>query len=285
MRATRVPVLAWILLATFSLATRGAAEETPSPEAGPVPGELTVIQMTAVELESKLPADPEPESFQWRIVEGERGKLIGADRPTAVFLAPSVEHGVVTFLVELTVTYADQPPSTRRVRIRVLSDPSADTADPDDGDTEWLQEIYRSAREAEERRRNNAPSLVVPGGSQPRVNIGVGVGPGGWHGGVGFSFSLSYPISQPVPVPSPGQTRVPGEGAWASPRPVPYDEVATTFPASVAESYLPQDYPLNDGPALGDLSPTPVTARRTLNLRPAAEPLVDPGFAADPFGW
>jgi hypothetical protein len=151
------------------------------------------------------------------------------------------------FVVELKVTYRDQPPSTRRLSIRVLpADPNAALDGSGEQDTEWLNDFYRTTREREEERQSDSGS-VAPGRSNPSVSIGVGGSSGGnWGGSVGFRWSMSYPLSQPVAVPPPGQTRQPGEGTWDVAQPVPYGELSTTFPASIAERYSPQDCPLPD---------------------------------------
>jgi hypothetical protein len=227
-----------------------SARERPATEAAeelPEPGQLDVIEMTAVELDAELPEGVEASSFQWRIVEGEGGMLIRPEQPDAVFLAPRVERGVRQFVIELSVTYPEQPPSTRQLQIRVLpADPRAALEGADEQDTHWLNEFYSDVRERESERQSNS-GTVAPRSNNPSVSIGVGrSSSGNWSGGVGFRWSMSYPLTQPVTVPPPGQTRQPGEGSWEAARPVPYRELSTTFPADVAERYSPQDCPLPD---------------------------------------
>jgi hypothetical protein len=222
----------------------GAGEEvsnTASPEIELVPGQLDVVSMTAIELDGRLPEGVEPIGYAWSIVEGEGGTLIKSEQQDAVFLAPKVERGVREFLVQLVVSYEGQPSSTRQLRIRVVpTDPAAalDGSDPDD--TDWLDSFYDGKNAAD--RSGGGSQIVVPGtsgGGGPTVSIGVRRGRGGWHGGVGVGvrIPLSYPVTQPVDVPAPGRSSMPGEGKWDAATPVPYDELQTTFPPSIAERY------------------------------------------------
>jgi hypothetical protein len=241
----RLP-LRLLLFAAYlpAISLAAPAGEEPSPrESVPVPGQLEVVEMTAVELDARLPDGVEAAAFQWRIVEGEGGRLFSADQEDAVFLAPKVERGVKEFVLELSVMYADQPPSTRELRIRVLpTDPEAAEEDPGDGTPQWLEDHYRRAREAEEKKQQEGRSTgAVSGKSGPSVSIGVAGGSGGTRGSVGFRWSLSYPITQPVDVPPPGQSRKPGEGTWEPAYPVPYDELSTTLPPDIAEQYRIED--------------------------------------------
>ena len=173
------------LLLMISVATAGEEEPqqaTPVPE----PGHLEVIQMTAVELDGRLPGGVEPVSFQWSIVEGEGGRLFEVDKPDAVFLAPKVEQGTLDFLIELTVNYREQPPSTRRVRIRVFSEEAAKAADGSGDDTQWLQDHYKRAREREDEQKSQAPTINVPNSSSS-MSFGVHRGwGGGWGGSMGY---------------------------------------------------------------------------------------------------
>jgi len=243
----RLLLLAACLLAISSSSL--AEEERSSHESEPVPGQLEVVQMTAVALDARLPEGVEATAFRWRIVEGEGGKLFSADQEDAVFLAPKVERGVKEFIVELNVMYADQPMSTRELRIRVLpTDPAAaEESSDDDGTPQWIDDHYRRAREAEERKQQEGSAGSTGGGggkrgkSGPTVSVGVAGGSGGTRGGVGVRWSLNYPVTQPVDVPPPGQSRKPGEGTWEPAHPVPYDELSTTLPPDIAERYRNED--------------------------------------------
>ena len=238
-KQTRLSLLVVVLVAGIST---GSADDD-APEIDAVPGQLDVIEMTAVELDGRPPDGVGPAIYRWSIIEGEGGKLFSADQQDAVFLAPRVERGVRQFVVELTALYEDQSPSTRRLRIRVLpSDPARALEGSDDDDTQWLTDYYNRLREKEEEKGSASP--VVGGGSGgPSVSFGISGGSGGRRGGIGIRLSMTYPISQPVDVPPPGQTQVPGEGAWDAARPVPYEELRTTFPAGIAERYGPEDEP------------------------------------------
>ncbi len=240
MYRNQLTTLAACLLVMLSMTSRG--EESASTEAEPVPGQLDIIERTAVSLDGRPPDGVEATSFRWSIVEGEGGQLFGADQEDAVFVAPAVERGVKQFLIELTVTYVDQPPSTRRLRIRVLpTDPAAAQEGSAAGDTQWIEDHYRRAREAEEEKKRSSSSPTFgTGRSGPSVSIGVAGGTHGTRGGIGIRWSMSYPLAQPVDVPPPGQSRMPGEGTWDVARPVPRDQLSATFPPEIAERYRQQ---------------------------------------------
>jgi hypothetical protein len=194
--------------------------------------------MTAVALDARLPEGAKPVSVAWRIVEGEGGKLFSEDKEDAVFLGPKVERGVKEFLVEVTVTYVDDPPSTRQLRIRVLpANALAEEEKTEDGTPLWLIEHYERAAESKEREKANAPAFPVGGTGGSSMSIGIAGGSYGVRGGIGFRFSMSYPIEQPVQVPPPGQSAKPGEGAWEAARPVPYDSLNRALPADLSERY------------------------------------------------
>lgn len=239
MHANRLPVLAVLLV--LALPAAWAGENEGLAEIEPVPGQLDVIELTAVSLDGRLPGAAEPTAFRWRILAGSGGQLFGDDLEDAVFLAPKVERGFKEFLIELTVMYAEDPPSTRQVRIRVFpADQAAALEGADEDDTQWLKDRYKQQPGTEQ--QSSAPT--GGGGGGPSVSIGVGAGSGGYRGGsVGFRWSMSYPISQPVTVPPPGQTQIPGEGTWNRATPVPYEKIPLTFPASVAERYEAEDEP------------------------------------------
>jgi hypothetical protein len=239
-------ILVVLLLMTFGATAgeEGSQQALPVPE----PGYLEVIQMTAVELDGRLPGGAEAVSFQWSIVEGVGGRLFEVDKPDAVFLAPKVERGTLEFLIELTVNYREQPPSTRRLRIRVFSEEAAKAADGSGDDTQWLQDYYKRARDKEDQQKSQAPTLIVPNSSSS-MSFGVHRGwGGGWGGSMGYHWTMSYPITQPVDVPPPGETHQPGEGAWDMAKPVPYGELDTRFPSSIADRYSPADDPQAKSP-------------------------------------
>ena len=236
-----------LALAVFLLATplpAGDDEEQQPPAAGlePVPGQLDVVEKTAVSLDGLPDEGTEPTGYVWKIIEGEGGLLFQADQQDAVFLAPRVERGVKKFVIELTVMFDDQPPAVRQLQIRVVpTDPSKAYDDPND--TQWLEDFYRGAAESEEKQGSSLGN-VSGGGAKPSVSIGVSGGSYGRRGGIGIRVPLSYPITQPVDIPPPGQTHLPGEGEWDLATPVPQDELETTFPPSVAERYrLVEDPP------------------------------------------
>ena len=87
----------------------------------------------------------------------------------------------------------------------------------------------------------------------------------------------------PVEVPPPGQSLEPGQGSYYPPRPVPYDELVTTFPASISERYVPQDNPFH-GTTLPSYRSSSF-ARKPGQTATSQKKLVDPAFAVDSIGW
>jgi hypothetical protein len=244
-------ILGTLLIVTITPAVAEEAQAPAAPAPVPEPGYLEVIQMTAVELDGRLPGEAEPVSYQWSIVEGEGGKLFDRDKEDAVFLCPKVEKGTLDFVVELTVTYREQPPSTRRLRIRVFSEEAANADSGKEDDTQWLQDFYKKAAEQEEKKKSQAPTVVVPN-TGTTMHFGVSPWGWGWGGSMGFRWSMNYPITQPVTVPPPGQSHQPGEGEWDMAKPVPYGELDTRFPSSIADRYSPADAPPSETQAESD---------------------------------
>jgi hypothetical protein len=203
-----IPSLALGACVLAMLTTAVPADEPPSPEPTPEVAQLDVVEMTAVELDGRQADGPEPVAYQWKIVEGEGGKLFSTDQEVAVFLAPKFERGVDSFVVELIVTFSDQPPSIQRARIRVTpTDPDAALDDEGEDDTQWLTDHYRRAREAQAAKDSQSPPIIVGGGSTgSSVSIGVAGGSGGYRGGIGFRYQMSYPVSKPAVVPPPANT-------------------------------------------------------------------------------
>ena len=119
------------------------------------PGQLDVIERTAVALDARLEEGMQAVGYQWKILEGNGATLLGQDREDAVFIAPGVEKGYKVFVIQLTVFYADESPSTRTLRIRVLpSDPALAQEGVPESDTAWLDKHYRKMREAEEQKQS-----------------------------------------------------------------------------------------------------------------------------------
>jgi hypothetical protein len=236
----------WLILVALLIVTVGSAvgEQMPGPSQPiPEPGYLEVIQMTAVELDGRLPGGAEPVSYHWVVIEGgDDGRLFDGDKQDAVFLAPKVAQGTRDFLLQLTVTYREQAPSVRRLKIRVLSEAAANASGDSGDDTQWLQDFYKKAQEKEDKKQSQAPTIVVPNGGTT-MRFGMSPWGWGWGGSMGFAWTMNYPISQPVSVPPPGETHQPGEGSWDMAKPVPYGELSTRFPSDVADRYSPADDP------------------------------------------
>ena len=239
----------WLILAALMIATfASAADDQAQTQAplDPAPGYLEVIAMTAVELDGRLPEGNAPVSYQWSIIEGgEDGRLFDGDKQAAVFLAPKVEKGTRDFVIELTVTYREQPPSTRRLRIRVMSEEATKSGGGSEDDTQWLQDFYKKAAEREEKKQSQAPTIIVPN-TGTTMHFGMSPWGWGWGGSMGYSWTMNYPITQPVMIPPPGQTHLPGEGEWDMAKPVPYGELDTRFPSSISDRYSPADGPQSE---------------------------------------
>jgi hypothetical protein len=253
-----IPVVLWAAIGVGAAADEQAPPQ-PSIQAVPEPGYLEVVEMTAVNLDGRLAGGPEPTGYKWRIVDGgDDGRLFDTEKEDAVFLAPKVDEGSRDWIIELTVTFADEKPAVRRLRIRVLSEKAAQAAQgankgTDDGkdgasggggdDTQWIQDYYKQAQEQEDKRKSQSPTIIVPNNTGTSVHFGYSPWGWGWGGSVGFRWTMSYPISQPVDVPPPGETQQPGEGKWDVPTPVPYGQIGERFPSDVADRFSPADDP------------------------------------------
>lgn len=204
----------------------GAESET-------VPGQLDVVELTAVALDGRLSNDAEPTGYSWKILEGEGGTLFSADQQDAVFLAPKVERGVLQFVVELTVLYKEQEPSVRQIKIRVLPTDAAKAAEGED-DLSWIDDFYSRSSKNQE---SSSSAGTSSSGAKPSVSIGVSGGSYGRRVGFGVRVPMGYPLTQPVDIPPPGQTRSYGEGTWNPATPVPREQLALTFPTEAIEHY------------------------------------------------
>jgi hypothetical protein len=262
-------------------------------EARPVPGQLDVLQGTALQLGGKQQKDgPPPTSYEWRIVRGEGAELLHADRAEAIFQAPTIDTEFELFIVELTVRYGGGEPATARLHVRVHRDK------PEESPTAWLEEHYR--REAAEKaRRKNARRARNRAVASVRHSYYPS-----WYGGYtwGWGRFVHYPVYVPIVIPPPGIDWGPGDGSWVEPLPIPYDEMVTTFPERIAGDYLPQDFPIETAPfepyAGSFASPDPIDLPMAGGFDEPMmggfdeplmggfdEPMIDVGFDADPFGW
>jgi hypothetical protein len=254
-----------ILVAVFPLllaGTAATAEEVPTQsdeglqiEAEPVPGQLDVLQGTALQLGGTPPeSGPSPATYRWEIVEGEGGELLKADEAKAVFRAPTLEgKSLEVFVVQLTASYEGQEPATARLYIRVHQELPAKTVQQEAAEKEMVdyfkglskRERKKLARQyrKEQRKQARGQTTVVHGSPYPH-----------WHFGFhwGWGWPVHYPIFVPIPIPPPGGEWLPGDGEWVEPAPLPYDEIVNEFPSEIADDYLPQDFPLADEiPELG----------------------------------
>jgi hypothetical protein len=268
-------------------------------DAQPVPGRLDLMHGTAIQLGSRPGEDePQPSSYRWEIVEGEGGKIYNADKAEAIFQAPTIENELEVFVVQLTAEYPVQKPSRARLHIRVHKNPP----EKEKSIQQIMAETYRREEEARDRRRSRsrASSTIVHHHAYPP-----------WHFGFswGWGWPVYYPIYVPIPLPPPGIDWQPGDGDWLEPTPLPYDEMVSTFPEHIADDYLPQDYPLAEPmpdafvgdsphdfievPDMGggadfgppDFGPPGFMDDPGFGGVDFAEPMIDPGFGFDDFGW
>jgi len=121
--------------------------------------------------------------------------------------------------------------------------------------------------------------------------------------GWGWGWPAHYPVYVPIVVPPPGGSQGPGEIDWDEPVAVPYDDVVTNFPEEIANDYLPQDNPMAEPiPDSGFAGSSPADFMVPPDMGGAgmepmimddpgfggadfAEPMIDPGFGFDDFGW
>jgi hypothetical protein len=224
-------------------------------KAEPVPGQLDVLQGTALQLGGTPPGSgPRPSSYRWEIVEGEGGEVLKPDEPKAIFRAPVLEgKDLEVFVVELTAAYEGQEPATARLFIRVHRELPPKTAQQEQAEKEMVdyfkglskRERKKLAKQYRKQARKQARGRTVVVQNSPYPH---------WHFGFhwGWGWGVHYPIYVPIPVPPPGGEWLPGEGDWLEPAPLPYDEIVNEFPSEIADDYLPQDFPLADElPELG----------------------------------
>lgn len=214
-------------------------------EAKPIPGQLDVLQGTAFQLGGTPPdRGPKPSTYSWEIVEGEGGKLLKADRPEAIFQAPTLEDkSMELFVVQLTATYKGKEPATAQLHVLVHKELPAKTAAQEKAEDEIVQRYSGMSRKERKKlakqykKRSRSRTRVVQSSPYPA-----------WHFGYsyGWGWPVSYPVYVPIVVPPPGGEWSPGVGEWPEPAPLPYDEIVSDFPRDVSDNYLPQDFPLAD---------------------------------------
>ena len=253
-----------LVIAAAVVAPAGfSAAQTAAPAitAEPVPGQLEVMQGTAVKLGGDPPPEgPQPAGYAWDIVQGQGGRIYNDDQPEAIFQAPTIPSEIELFVIRLTVAYPDLEPAHATVHIRVHRDmPQTEEGNKRDIE-DVMAEFYRKesvAREANKRRVKQSQSRIVSHQTSSGFYGGFGYG-GPWGWGYGWGWPSHYPIYAPIVVPPPGIDWGPGDGDWGQPIAVPYEELATTFPEHIASEYLPQDYPgAEQVPDMGSVGGSP----------------------------
>jgi hypothetical protein len=263
-------------------ACAATAQTAPTVTAEPVPGQLEVLQGTAIKLGGMPPEEGlRPESYHWEIVQGEGGALFNDDQYQVIFQAPEITSEIELFVIRLTVEYPGERPAHATAHIRVHREmPEAKPEPKKQNIEDVMADFYRrerDARDANRQRLEDSRPRVVSHYSYSGFNGGFGYSGPGWGWGYGWGWPARYPIYAPVVVPPPGIDWGPGEGNWGEPIAIPYDEMVTTFPESIADDYLPQDYPgAEEIPDLGSAggAPTAVIERSP-----------DSGDDPDDFDW
>ena len=279
----------------------------PAITAEPVPGQLEVMQGTAVKLGgAPSPDGPQPDSYHWEIVQGEGGTLYDENSYQVIFQSPRISDEIELFVIRLTVGYPGEEPAHATAHIRVHRDMPQAKKEKKKSIEDVMSDYYRkekSARDANKQRIRESQSRVVSHHTYSGFYGGFGYGGPGWGWGYGWGWPAYYPIYAPIVVPHPGIDWGPGDGDWGQPIAIPYDDLVTTFPEHISNDYLPQDYPgAEQVPDMGSAggSPTdfidiPAGAKRGLPAAESdpgfevemdfAEPMIDPGFGFDDFDW
>lgn len=299
-------IVALSVLAAYTV----VAQTAPTITAEPVPGQLEVMQGTAIKLGGLPPEEgPQPESYHWEIAQGEGGVLYNEDQYQVIFQSPRIENEIELFVIRLTVGYPGDQPAHATAHIRVHRDmPNAKPKPKEKNIEDVMADFYRKekdARDANRQRVEDSRSRVVSYHTYSHIGFhgGYGYRGPGWGWGYGWGWPAYYPIYAPIVVPPPGIDWGPGDGNWGEPIAIPYDDIVTTFPEHIANDYLPQDFPgADEVPDMGYAGGTPtdfidVPAGAGGDFGGAgmdpgfeggmdfAEPMVDPGFGFDDFGW
>lgn len=291
-----------ILLLCLGAAPAQAQDRSVEIEAKPLPGQVDLLQGTAIQLGGKPKEDAAaPASYRWEILEGEGGELYNEDAAEAIFQAPKIETDVELFVLQLTASYEGEDPAKVQLFVRVHRDIS-------EQQQRQAKKAQKQARKQAKRQRRGTGNVYVQHhGPYPPWGVGFY-----W----GWGWPAFYPIYVPIVIPGPGDIWGPGDGEWNPPIAVPYDELVATFPEDIAEQYLPQDYaemesigmpgaydeafypdayadavpevfmePMPGGfddPGLGGMD---YGGFDTMDMGGFDEPMFDGGFDADPFGW
>ena len=156
------------LVVSSALFVSGAvAATTTAPEitAEPVPGQLEVMQGTAVKLGgAPSPDGPQPDSYHWEIVQGEGGTLYNEDSYEVIFQSPRISDEIELFVIRLTVGYPGAEPAHATAHIRVHRDMPQAKKEKKESIEDVMSDFYRkekTAREANKQRVKESQSRVV----------------------------------------------------------------------------------------------------------------------------
>ncbi len=149
-------------------AVAGIAEAqtgAPAITAEPVPGQLEVMQGTAVKLGGAPPIEgPQPDSYHWEIVQGGGGTLYNEDSYQVIFQSPKISDEIELFVIRLTVGYPGEQPAHATAHIRVHRDMPQAKKEKKKSIEDVMSDYYRqekTAREANKQRVKESQSRVV----------------------------------------------------------------------------------------------------------------------------
>jgi len=303
------PSLVVALSVATMLAVVSVSAQSGPPEisAEPVPGQLDIMQGTAIKLGGAPPAEgPQPESFRWEIVQGTGGVLYNDDQYEAIFQAPVIESEIEVFVVRLTVGYPGGQRASNSIHLRVHRDqPQPEANEETRAIEDVMTDHYRREKDARDRKKKSSRTRTsaVVHHSVGGYYGGFGYRGPGWGWGYGWGWPTYYPVYAPIVIPPPGVDWGPGDGHWDNPIAIPYDDLVSTFPEHIADDYLPQDFPgAEELPDMGYVGGSPADFIEIPDMGGSGfaepmgdpgfgggmgfdEPMIDPGFGFDDFGW
>ena len=198
-----------VVLSVFA-ACAAAAQSAPTITAEPVPGQLEVMQGTAVKLGGAPPSEgPRPDSYHWEIVQGEGGTLYNEDHYEVIFQSPKITDEIELFVIRLTVGYPGEEPAHATAHIRVhrdMPEVKQEKQEKKKPIEDVMADFYRkekTAREANKQRVKESQPWVVSQHTYSGFYGGFRYGGPGWGWGYGWGWPAYYPIYAPVVVPPP----------------------------------------------------------------------------------
>jgi hypothetical protein len=223
MSKTRVSLIRnSIAFGLLALAFTNASASSSQIQAQQKPGQFEILEGSALQLRAQEPKQDKPTGYQWRIIDGDGGKLMNADTLAATFYAPKVTADVQLYQVQLATTFADGKTTKASVLVRVHKRPA------------------KSAKTGKK---------VVYRNSGPWLGFGFGFGMG---------YLWDYPIYVPIIIPiPPNEVWPPDLQPPVEPQPFTAEDM-TDLPAELqpADIYDAEDFGLlaDQLPELTDLN-------------------------------